>query len=74
MDDIVGKVETHRWDWEEKPPSTTLTLTNQYGTFSISRDELDQDICQMYVDFFKPLLLAAGFQLKTIEEHFEKEI
>ena len=56
---------------QEYIPETTISLKNEFGTYTISVNETDLDTMGMYEYLFKPLLLAAGYQIKSIEDNFE---
>jgi len=82
MDSTVGKIEQlsdHlsglNLDEDKKYiPETTISLKNEFGTYTISVNETDLDIVGMYEHLFKPLLLAAGYHIESIEDHFENHI
>jgi len=56
---------------QEYVPVTTISLKNEFGTYTISVNEVGLDIVAIYENLFKPLLLAAGYQIKSIEDNFE---
>ena len=59
---------------KEDGPETTMSLKNEFGTYTISVSETGLGTMGMYEHLFKPLLLAAGYQIKSIEDHFENHI
>ena len=56
---------------KEDGPETTMSLKNEFGTYTISVSETGLGTMGMYEHLFKPLLLAAGYQIKSIEDNFE---
>ena len=59
---------------QEYIPETTISLKNEFGTYTISVSETNLDIVGMYENLFKPLLLAAGYHTESIEDHFENHV
>lgn len=57
-------------EWTVK---TTMTLRNQYGRYSITKNMGDLPIGDILADLVRPLLLAAGYGEKNIEEYLGPE-
>jgi len=53
---------------------TKITLETQYGSYSIETVQDNLNIEQMRDDLLSPLLLAAGFHWRNVDElFFDKE-
>jgi hypothetical protein len=52
---------------------TSITLSTQYGNYTISLGTDDLDMEHMIVELVVPLLLAAGYQPDTIKEWIPEE-
>ncbi len=48
---------------------TTLTLTNEYGSYSITVYKNDLTVDNIIEDLFEPILFAAGYHM-TLEEYY----
>lgn len=44
---------------------TTITITNEHGTYSVSADTLT---CDEYIRLFVAAMIAAGFNYETITD------
>ena len=51
---------------------TSITLYNQYGDYTISLNEDDLNMDDMFSELIKPLLLAAGYQPENIDEYLSQ--
>lgn len=49
---------------------TKITLTNQYGTYTIERDLDNLSIDKFIEDFIIPLLLSMGYDRENIDSCF----
>lgn len=50
-----------------------MTLRNQYGSYSITKNMGDLPIGDILADLVRPLLLAAGYSEQNIEEYLGPE-
>jgi hypothetical protein len=48
-----------------------ITLENEYGTYSISTHSSDMDIVEIFNTLIIPLLKAAGYAEKTVEDYLD---
>jgi hypothetical protein len=53
--------------------STTITFTNEYGTYSASVPKDSMACMDVISDLVIPVLLAAQYSRKTIDEALENE-
>jgi hypothetical protein len=56
---------------ETKTPTTTLSLSCEYGDYTVSVPREDMPIQEVVEDLFKPVLLAAGYRRESIDKYFE---
>lgn len=57
-------------EWDDgRKDETNLTLTNMYGTYSITVPGGDQNLPSMIENLLKPVLKSAGFSEKQVNEH-----
>ena len=51
---------------------TSITLSTQYGTYTISIGKEDMNMEDVMGELIRPLLLAAGYHSETISEYIEQ--
>lgn len=56
---------------EEK--TTTMLLDDGYGAYSITVPGSDMDVPDLYDGLIRPLLLAAGYTEKSVDNYFRRE-
>lgn len=56
-----------------EPARSKITLENQYGTYSIEAKQPTKTIQEVRENLLIPVLLAAGFGEKTVNELFFEE-
>lgn len=53
---------------KEQMPKTTLTLENEYGTYTISVNKTDMPIYEVMDELVEKVLLAAGYHINNVNE------
>jgi hypothetical protein len=58
---------------DKRPQMTSITLQNEYGTYQIMVPKNLEHIGEYVDDLIVPVLLAAGFHQKLIDEYLFPE-
>jgi len=58
----------------EEKESTSITLQNCYGEYTIKINDTDMDISSVLINLVVPVLLAAGYHRNSVKEYIEVEI
>ncbi len=58
---------------KQKIVPTTLTLKNEYGTYSITIPKIDLTVSETIEELFNPVMLAAGYQQGSLDDYFGNE-
>lgn len=53
---------------------TKATLETEYGTVSVEFNEGDLTVDKLFESVIEPLLLAAGYQMPSIERYYRGEL
>ena len=62
------------WETYQIMPETTMELKNSYGTYTISVQGTDHSVSGMFEELIVPLLLAAGYAEKSIEDYLDSYV
>lgn len=55
------------------PSTTTVILITNYGEYSVTYNEVDLTMDQMFTHVIKPVLLAAGYHPDTVSSYLDHE-
>jgi len=53
--------------------TTAVTISNCFGDYSIEIKDTDMTVDQMFEELIIPVMLAAGYQAKSIEDYLDGE-
>ncbi len=51
---------------------TTLTLTDSYGSYTITINKIDNTLGTVVQELVKPVLLAAGYHPDSVSDYLEE--